>query len=61
MGALERNNVQVIGSGSSTRVFAHGFGCDQTMWRLPAPGFVERIALRACDEVITEFVRGFET
>ena len=30
MGALERNNVHVIGSGSSTLVFAHGFGCDQT-------------------------------
>ena len=61
MGALERNNVQVIGSGSSTLVFAHGFGCDQTLWRLLAPGFDERVTLHACDEAITEFVRGFET
>jgi sigma-B regulation protein RsbQ len=61
MGALERNNVQVIGSGSSTLVFAHGFGCDQTMWRVLAPGFAERFAPHACAEAITEFVRGFET
>src|SRR5437763_14251951 len=28
-----RNNVRVGGNGSATMVFAHGFGCDQTMWR----------------------------
>ena len=33
MNVLERNNVQVIGSGEKTLVFGHGFGCDQTMWR----------------------------
>jgi sigma-B regulation protein RsbQ len=30
---LQRNNVKVFGSGDQTLVFAHGFGCDQTMWR----------------------------
>jgi sigma-B regulation protein RsbQ len=51
MGALERNNVQVIGSGSSTLVFAHGFGCDQTMWRLLAPAFAERFKVVLFDLV----------
>ena len=30
---LRRNNVNVRGDGSRAMVFAHGFGCDQTMWR----------------------------
>jgi sigma-B regulation protein RsbQ len=37
-----RNNVRVMGSGRTTMVFAHGFGCDQNMWRLLAPQFTER-------------------
>lgn len=36
---LTRNNVQVFGQGRQTLVFAHGFGCDQNMWRYVAPAF----------------------
>lgn len=36
---LQRNNVKCAGSGERTMVFAHGFGCDQNMWRLVAPAF----------------------
>ena len=36
---LKRNNVRVTGRGNRPMVFAHGFGCDQTMWRLVAPAF----------------------
>lgn len=39
MSLKQRNNVNVRGSGSTTLVFAHGFGCDQHMWRLLAPVF----------------------
>lgn len=42
MTAFHRNNVQVSGqSADSTPViiFAHGFGCDQNLWRLVAPAF----------------------
>jgi sigma-B regulation protein RsbQ len=42
MNVRERNNVHVDGRGASTVVFAHGFGCDQTMWRYLAPGFSKR-------------------
>lgn len=38
----KRNNVQVSGDGPVTLVFAHGFGCDQNMWRLFAPAFSGR-------------------
>lgn len=34
-----RHNVQTSGRGSQPMVFAHGFGCDQTMWRFVAPQF----------------------
>jgi sigma-B regulation protein RsbQ len=35
----ERNNVRFSGRGSKVMVFAHGFGCDQAMWRFVAPAF----------------------
>jgi len=35
---LERNNVRVKGQGQPM-LFAHGFGCDQNMWRFVAPQF----------------------
>lgn len=37
-----RNNVHVHGAGRATMIFAHGFGCDQNMWRLLAPAYAER-------------------
>ena len=36
---IERNNVTVAGNGTQPMLFAHGFGCDQTMWRFVAPAF----------------------
>jgi sigma-B regulation protein RsbQ len=36
---IERNNVHVMGRGSRPLLFAHGFGCDQNMWRYVAPAF----------------------
>jgi sigma-B regulation protein RsbQ len=37
-----RHNVRVTGTGPATMVFAHGFGCDQTMWRFLAPAYENR-------------------
>jgi sigma-B regulation protein RsbQ len=39
MGIVERNNIHVSGAGSQPIVFAHGFGCDQNMWRFVVPAF----------------------
>ena len=42
MSVRERNNVRVEGTGSSTMLFGHGFGCDQNMWRRLAPTYAKR-------------------
>jgi sigma-B regulation protein RsbQ len=34
-----RNNIKVFGQGTQTMIFAHGFGCDQNMWRFVTPAF----------------------
>jgi sigma-B regulation protein RsbQ len=34
-----RFNVRMSGQGSTPMLFAHGFGCDQNMWRYVAPAF----------------------
>lgn len=34
---IKRNRVTVIGSGSQKLIMAHGFGCDQKMWRFMVP------------------------
>src|SRR5690349_12812774 len=40
---LRRNNVTVSGNPAGRpMLFAHGFGCDQNMWRFVAPAFEER-------------------
>jgi sigma-B regulation protein RsbQ len=38
---LSRNNVNVTGRGTQPMMFAHGFGCDQNMWRFITPAFEE--------------------
>lgn len=40
--ALLKNNVKIHGTGSKTLVFAHGYGCDQSMWRFIWPAFVDQ-------------------
>jgi sigma-B regulation protein RsbQ len=42
MSIERRNNVHVFGDGPATMFFAHGFGCDQNMWRLLVPGYQKR-------------------
>ncbi|WP_232628280.1 alpha/beta fold hydrolase [Methylobacterium sp. Leaf118] len=42
MSIVRRHNVKVAGSAGTAMVFAHGFGCDQNMWRFVAPAFEDR-------------------
>ena len=51
MSALQRHNVKLSGSGSTAMVFAHGFGCDQNMWRFVAPAFEDRYRTVLFDHV----------
>ena len=36
---ISRNNVKVLGTGTQPMLLAHGFGCDQNMWRFLTPAF----------------------
>jgi sigma-B regulation protein RsbQ len=36
---ITRNNVKTFGKGTQPMVFAHGFGCDQNMWRFVTKAF----------------------
>jgi sigma-B regulation protein RsbQ len=47
----KRNNVWISGEGPATLIFAHGFGCDQSMWRLTAPLFRSRFRTILFDHV----------
>jgi sigma-B regulation protein RsbQ len=48
---LLRNNVRVFGKGTQPLLFAHGFGCDQNMWRFVAPAFEEEYKIILFDYV----------
>jgi sigma-B regulation protein RsbQ len=45
MSSTQRHHVTVKGDGDITLVLAHGFGCDQSMWRLLTPHFESRFRL----------------
>jgi sigma-B regulation protein RsbQ len=51
MQALERNNVTRFGRGERTLLFAHGFGCNQSMWRAVAPPLAEEASIALFDLV----------
>lgn len=51
MSLERRNNVHVTGRGERTLFFAHGFGCDQNMWRLLAPVYEKRYRVVTFDLV----------
>ncbi|MDF0496383.1 alpha/beta fold hydrolase [Bradyrhizobium yuanmingense] len=51
MRSLARNNVAVAGTGTRAMIFAHGFGCDQNMWRFVAPAFAHEFKTVLFDHV----------
>jgi sigma-B regulation protein RsbQ len=52
MGVIERNNVSVIGRpDGQPMLFAHGFGCDQNMWRHVVPRFADDYRIVLFDHV----------
>jgi sigma-B regulation protein RsbQ len=48
---LKRNNVRVTGRGEQPMIFAHGYGCDQSMWRFITPAFESRYRIVLFDHV----------
>lgn len=51
MDPIARNNVKVFGRGRTPMIFAHGFGCDQNMWRLVTPAFEDTHRIVLFDHV----------
>jgi len=52
MGVVERNNVVLRGPvGAQPMLFAHGFGCDQNMWRYVTPAFEDEYRVVLFDHV----------
>lgn len=51
MNIQQRNNVNAWSSGPATLLFAHGFGCDQAVWRFLLPAFEGRYRLVTFDAV----------
>lgn len=51
MSVLARNNVNITGRGTRAMVFAHGYGCDQNMWRLVTPAFEDDYRIILFDHV----------
>jgi sigma-B regulation protein RsbQ len=48
---LTRHNVKVLGRGEQPMLFAHGYGCDQNMWRFITPAFEDRYKIILFDHV----------
>lgn len=52
MTAVDRHNIRVSGlPGAQPVMFAHGFGCDQNMWRHVAPHFEDAFTVLTFDHV----------
>lgn len=48
---VKRNNVKILGSGQKTLMLAHGFGCDQNMWRFMLPALTSQYKVVLFDYV----------
>lgn len=48
---MKRNNVKIYGQGEQTILFAHGFGCDQSMWQYIVPAFEKNYRIVLFDYV----------
>ena len=48
---VARNNIITFGEGQQPIVFAHGFGCDQNMWRFVTPSFEKEYKIILFDYV----------
>ena len=48
---IRRHHIRISGDGTQPMLFAHGFGCDQNMWRFVAPAFADRYKVITFDYV----------
>lgn len=48
---IKRNNVIIHGEGTQVMMMAHGYGCDQNMWRFITPAFSSKYKIVLFDHV----------
>jgi sigma-B regulation protein RsbQ len=48
---IKRNNVTIQGEGTQVMLMAHGYGCDQNMWRFVTPAFRKKYKIVLFDHV----------
>lgn len=48
---FKKNNINIFGKGTQPMLFAHGYGCNQEMWRLVTPAFEEDYQIHLFDHV----------
>lgn len=48
---VKRNNIKISGCGEKTLLLAHGFGCDQNMWRFMLPELEKQFTVVVFDYV----------
>ena len=48
---VKQNNINVVGSGEKVLLLAHGFGCDQKMWRFMLPALIPHYKIVLFDYV----------
>jgi sigma-B regulation protein RsbQ len=51
MSVTQRHNINIAGTGEKTILFAHGYGCDQVMWRFIVPAFQNEYRVVLFDHV----------
>ncbi len=51
MSVITRNNVKIEGQGTQAMILAHGYGCDQHMWRYVTPAFANDYRIILFDHV----------
>ena len=51
MSIVRRHNLNIVGNGRKTMVLAHGYGCDQIMWRFLVPAFQNDYRLVLFDHI----------
>jgi sigma-B regulation protein RsbQ len=51
MNITNRNNIRQSGQGQQTMIFAHGFGCDQNVWRHLVKAFEKEYSILTFDYV----------
>jgi sigma-B regulation protein RsbQ len=51
MNTFEKHNIKTLGKGDRTMLLAHGYGCDQVMWRFLSPAFQDEYRVVLFDHV----------